>query len=111
MCRQLRPAIFGQGVKRRKVVSALGAASRLFQFRYNQCRRSGGQNTHGETTGVDWKFEEGPDGAAGAGGGRVCLARFQKKSKKGMATPKPDLDLIKDRLDDAAPRAKEIEDD
>ena len=36
---------------------------------------------------------------------------FQKKSKKGIATPKPDLDLIKDRLKVAAVRAKEIEDD
>ncbi len=26
---------------------------------------------------------------------------FQKKSKKGIATPKPDLDLIKERLKDA----------
>jgi phage-related protein len=35
---------------------------------------------------------------------------FQKKSKKGIATPKPDLDLIKDRLKAAAARAKELED-
>ncbi len=35
---------------------------------------------------------------------------FQKKSKSGIATPKPDLDLIKDRLRVAARRAKELED-
>lgn len=29
------------------------------------------------------------------------LHAFQKKSKKGVATPKPDLDLIKRRLDAA----------
>lgn len=34
---------------------------------------------------------------------------FQKKSKKGMATPKPDMDLIRGRLRAAAARAKEIE--
>jgi len=36
---------------------------------------------------------------------------FQKKSKSGIATPKPDLDLIKDRLRAAARRAKELEDE
>jgi len=36
---------------------------------------------------------------------------FQKKSKSGIATPKPDLDLIKDRLKVAAKRAKELEDE
>lgn len=34
---------------------------------------------------------------------------FQKKSKKGIATPKPDTDLIKVRLKAAAARAKELE--
>ena len=36
---------------------------------------------------------------------------FQKKSKSGIATPKPDLDLIKGRLKAAAKRAKELEDE
>lgn len=36
---------------------------------------------------------------------------FQKKSKSGIATPKPDLDLIKTRLKVAAMRAKELEDE
>jgi phage-related protein len=36
---------------------------------------------------------------------------FQKKSKSGIATPKPDLDLIKARLKVAAKRAKELEDE
>jgi phage-related protein len=36
---------------------------------------------------------------------------FQKKSKSGVATPKPDLDLIRDRLKVAARRAKEIHDE
>jgi phage-related protein len=36
---------------------------------------------------------------------------FQKKSKSGIATPKPDLDLIKERLKAAARRAKELEDE
>lgn len=35
---------------------------------------------------------------------------FQKKSKSGIATPKPDLDLIKERLKAAGRRAKELED-
>lgn len=35
---------------------------------------------------------------------------FQKKSKKGAATPKQDLELIKHRLKIAAARAKELED-
>ncbi|OGA61667.1 MAG: addiction module toxin RelE [Betaproteobacteria bacterium RIFCSPLOWO2_12_FULL_65_14] len=34
---------------------------------------------------------------------------FQKKSKHGIATPKADMDLIKDRLKAAATRAKELE--
>jgi len=34
---------------------------------------------------------------------------FQKKSKSGIATPKPDLDLIKERLKVATKRAKELE--
>lgn len=34
---------------------------------------------------------------------------FQKKSKSGIATPKVDMDLIKDRLKVAATRAKELE--
>jgi phage-related protein len=34
---------------------------------------------------------------------------FQKKSKRGIATPKADVDLIKDRLKAAAARAKELE--
>ena len=36
---------------------------------------------------------------------------FQKKSKSGVATPKPDLDLIKNRLKVAAKRARELEDE
>ena len=36
---------------------------------------------------------------------------FQKKSKSGIATPKPDVDLIKERLKAAATRAKELEDE
>lgn len=36
---------------------------------------------------------------------------FQKKSKSGIATPKPDVDLIKTRLKAAATRAKELEDE
>ena len=36
---------------------------------------------------------------------------FQKKSKSGIATPKPDLDLIRNRLKVAARRAKELEDE
>lgn len=34
---------------------------------------------------------------------------FQKKSKSGIATPKPDLDLIRNRLKVATRRAKELE--
>jgi phage-related protein len=34
---------------------------------------------------------------------------FQKKSKSGVATPKPDLELIRNRLKIAAKRAKELE--
>lgn len=34
---------------------------------------------------------------------------FQKKSKSGIETPKPDVDLIKERLKAAAARAKELE--
>lgn len=36
---------------------------------------------------------------------------FQKKSKSGVEMPKPDLNLIKERLKAAAKRAKELEDD
>jgi len=36
---------------------------------------------------------------------------FQKKSKFGIATPKPDLELIRNRLKVAAKRAKELEDE
>ncbi|HYT14771.1 MAG TPA: type II toxin-antitoxin system RelE/ParE family toxin [Burkholderiales bacterium] len=36
---------------------------------------------------------------------------FQKKSKSGTATPKPDLELIRNRLKVAAKRAKELEDE
>jgi phage-related protein len=36
---------------------------------------------------------------------------FQKKSKSGVATPRPDMDLIRDRLKVAAKRAKELEDE
>ena len=35
---------------------------------------------------------------------------FQKKSKSGIATPKPDMDLIRDRLKVAARHAKELRD-
>jgi phage-related protein len=34
---------------------------------------------------------------------------FQKKSKRGIATPKRDMDLITERLKAAAARAKELE--
>ena len=34
---------------------------------------------------------------------------FQKKSRSGIATPKPDIDLIRTRLQTAAARAKELE--
>ena len=34
---------------------------------------------------------------------------FQKKSKRGIATPKADMDLINERLKAAAARAKELE--
>jgi len=33
---------------------------------------------------------------------------FQKKSKSGISTPKPDIDLIRERLKVAADRAKEL---
>jgi phage-related protein len=36
---------------------------------------------------------------------------FQKKSKRGSATPKPDVDLIRERLKAAATRAKELDDE
>jgi phage-related protein len=36
---------------------------------------------------------------------------FQKKSKSGVATPKPDIDLIRSRLKVAAQRAKELDDE
>jgi phage-related protein len=36
---------------------------------------------------------------------------FQKKSKAGIATPKPDVELIRNRLKVAAKRAKELEDE
>ena len=36
---------------------------------------------------------------------------FQKKSKSGSATPKPDMDLIRQRLTVAAERAKELRDE
>jgi phage-related protein len=36
---------------------------------------------------------------------------FQKKSKSGIATPKQDLELIRNRLKVAAKRAKELEDE
>ena len=36
---------------------------------------------------------------------------LQKKSKSGIATPKPELDLIRNRLKVAAKRAKELEDE
>lgn len=36
---------------------------------------------------------------------------FQKKSKSGIATPKPDLDLIRKRLKAAGKRAKELQDE
>ena len=34
---------------------------------------------------------------------------FQEKSKSGIATPKPDVDLIRNRLKVAAKRAEELE--
>ena len=36
---------------------------------------------------------------------------FQKKSKSGVATPKPDVNLIRNRLKVATKRAKELEDE
>lgn len=36
---------------------------------------------------------------------------FQKKSRSGSATPKPDLDLIRERLKVAGRRAKELKDE
>lgn len=39
------------------------------------------------------------------------LHMFQKKSKSGIATPKADLDLIRERLKAADRRAKELEDE
>jgi len=36
---------------------------------------------------------------------------FQKKSKTGIATPKSDMDLIRERLKVAARRAKELKDE
>jgi len=36
---------------------------------------------------------------------------FQKKSKSGIATPKPDMNLIRERLKTAARRAKELKDE
>ena len=36
---------------------------------------------------------------------------FQKKAKTGTATPKPDLDLLKERLKATERRAKELEDE
>ena len=36
---------------------------------------------------------------------------FQKKSRSGVATPKPDIDLIRQRLKVAAQRAKELKDE
>lgn len=36
---------------------------------------------------------------------------FRKKSKKGITTPKQDMDLIRQRLKAAAARAKELEDE
>ena len=36
---------------------------------------------------------------------------FQKKSKTGIATPKQDVDLIRERLKVAAQRAKELKDE
>jgi len=36
---------------------------------------------------------------------------FQKKSKTGIATPRPDMDLIRERLKVAARRAKELKDE
>ena len=36
---------------------------------------------------------------------------FQNKSKSGIATPKPDMELIRTRLKAAAKRAKELEDE
>lgn len=36
---------------------------------------------------------------------------FQKKSKRGMATPKPDLDIIRERLKFAEQLVKEMRDE
>ena len=41
--------------------------------------------------------------------GVFVLHVFQKKSKSGIATPKPNLDLVRNRLKVAAKRAKELE--
>ena len=40
-----------------------------------------------------------------------ALHVFQKKSKSGIASPKPDMDLIRERLKVAAGRAKELRND
>jgi phage-related protein len=40
-------------------------------------------------------------------GAVYVLHSFQKKSKKGIGTPKPDMDLIRDRLKEAKAHAKE----
>jgi len=39
------------------------------------------------------------------------LHAFQKKSKKGIATPKPDVDLIKQRYKEARERAEHEQDE
>ncbi|MCR4301743.1 MAG: hypothetical protein NUV51_09040 [Sulfuricaulis sp.] len=41
---------------------------------------------------------------------RFELHVFQKKSKQGMATPKPDLDIIRERLKVAEQMVKEMRD-
>jgi phage-related protein len=41
----------------------------------------------------------------------LVLHVFQKKSKTGIAAPKPDMDLIRERLKVAARRAKELKDE
>lgn len=43
-------------------------------------------------------------------GNRVFMLHvFKKKSKKGIATPKPDMDVIRSRLKDARELAKELD--
>ncbi len=54
----------------------------------------------------DW---QGAEASARFACGVFVLHVFQKKAKRGMATPKADLDLIRERLKAAEQTAKELE--